>query len=98
MLDQAVIAAATANGRLTTQMGSHPLKYRQVVIVETANQTRIDSVRKPSRIQNGPDAVQVGKRLVAQKVHQLGGRLDHGLQRWVLAIEHPQRIGVKPAA
>ena len=49
LLEQAVVAAAAADGALRAEAVGHPLEDGQVVVVEAAHQARVDAVRRARR-------------------------------------------------
>ncbi len=97
LLEHAVVAAAAADGALRAEAIGHPLEDGQVVVVETAHQSRIDAIAEPGGIEHGADGGEMAERLGAEEVHQPRRAVGDRLHRRVLAVEDAQRIAVQAA-
>jgi hypothetical protein len=74
--DQAVVAAAGADGALRAELVGHPLEHGQVVVIESAHQARIDPVGNRRILEQLLHALEMFERFLAEIVDQLRRRLD----------------------
>ena len=95
LLDQVIVAAASANRALRTKPVGNELKHCQVVVVHAPHQARIDGVSHAIGIQNSLQSVEVGQRCRTEKVEQARRGIHHALHRRVLGIQDPERIAVQ---
>ncbi len=97
LFDQRIVAAAGRNRALRAKLVGHPLEHGQIVIIETAHETRIDRKRNVVRLQNALQAFEVRARFFAEKIDQLGRILRDFLHGRIFRVEHAQRVRVQTA-
>ena len=98
-LDQSVVAAAAAERVLgAVERAAGVLERRTQVVVEPADEPRLDPVRDAERVEAGAHDLEVRCRVVAPEV---GERRCGGDQLGVLAplgVEHAQRVALERLA
>ena len=95
--DQAVVTTARAHGILRTERVGDPLEHGARVVVETADQPRVDCVRNADRIEQSAKAFEVRTRRLVEIVGEQWSTGDQRLHCRVLAVEDAQRVTLEPA-
>lgn len=97
LFDQRIVTAAGCHCTLRAKLVGHPFEHGQIVIIETAHETRVDRERNVVRLQNALQAFEVRARFFAEKIDQLRRVLRDFLHRRILRVEHAQRVRVQAA-
>ena len=95
--DQAVIAAAGADGVLAAERIGDPLEHRARVVVEAAHQPRIHRVGNAQRIEAGAQLREVLLRLGIEVIGEHRRVADDRLRRRMFAVEDAQRVALEAA-
>jgi hypothetical protein len=90
------VASAGAQGALRAQRVGGPLEYGAGVVIESANQVRLDMILDAGAAQVRTQRLEMRPRLRIQRIEQSRGAGDDALHGWVLAVEYPQRVALEP--
>ena len=90
-----VVTAARADCALGSEPVRDPLEDRARVVVEPAHEPRIQRERHADVAEQRLHAIEVRARLVVEVRSQQRRGVDELAQRWVLAVQDPQRIAVE---
>ena len=84
LLNKPIVASATTDGALCAEFVGHPLEHGEVVIVESSDQTRIESIRNTCGLQGAQDPLLMRKRLGPEKIGESRRTLDETGHRRIL--------------
>src|SRR3990167_1510061 len=97
LLHQTVVTTTGTHGALGAQLVGDPFENGLAVVIQPANQLRVDHVRNAGGVQTSLQALEVHTGLFVQVVGHFRRIDQHGLRVGVLGIEHPQRVGFQTA-
>ena len=97
LFHQIIIAAARTNRSLRSEPVGGEFEYREVVVVHTPNQSRIDGIGNAIGIEDGFQGIEVCQRAFAQIIQRPRCRLKHRLHGRILAVKNAQRVAVQAA-
>jgi hypothetical protein len=98
LLDEPVVAPASAERGLGAQPLGHELEHGARVVVEAADQRRIDLILETRRVEQGADLPEVLGVLRRDPVDQPRSVCHHRLGAGVVRVEGAQRILLEPGA
>src|SRR5216684_351352 len=93
---QAVVASAGAHGTLRTERIRRPLENGPGVVVESADQVRLDIILDAGAAQVGAQSLEMSPRLRIQGIEQQRRPGNDALRVRILAVEYSQRIALQP--
>ena len=95
---QPVVATAAGNRVLRALLATHgdELEHAAIVVIEAANEARIDLEAQPRVGQQRLQTLEMRERRVGEEVDERGGAFEHRPHRLILAVEDAQRVGVQP--
>ena len=94
--EQPIVASAAGDRSLRAETIGNPLEHRAIVVIETANEPRIDRERNAGIGKQSLHAFEVLLRSGLQAIDEARCARDDVLQRRILAVQNPQRIGREP--
>jgi len=95
LLDETVVAATRADGRLRPEPRGHPFEDGAVVVIQPPHQPRVDTIWHACRFDEGEHPLEVRPRLLAKEIQQTRRPLDEFLHRRILRIQDTQRIALE---
>src|SRR5258708_121093 len=93
---QAVVASSGTHGTLRTERVRRPLENRSGVVVESADQVRLDIILDAGAAQVRAQGLEMSPRLCIQGIEQQRRPGDDALHVRILAVEYSQRIALQP--
>ena len=92
LLDQAVVSAACADGALGAELVGDPLENGQIVVIQSAHQSRVDAIGNAGLLEQRLHAAEMLEGGLAKEIDQLRRTLDEFLHVRILAVENAQRV------
>src|SRR5579863_162911 len=93
--DEPIVAAAGAYGILRSKCVGDPLEDRAAVVVQAADQPRVDAIADTDRVERGAERSEVLARLRIQMIGEERRARNDRAHFGILAVQDAQRIAVE---